>query len=196
MSHATCINNIIHAHHKVQLNIFSFFKTIFIRYFIYISKAILKVPYRLPLPCSPTHSLLLPGPGIPCTGAYNLCKTKGLSFHLLLHIQLEIKALGVLVSSYCFSSYRVADLFSSLGTFSIFSIGGPVFQPMIVSIHFCICQALAQPRKRQLYQVHINKILLAYAIVSAFGGCLWDGSPFGAVSGWSLLLSQLQTLSL
>jgi hypothetical protein len=32
---------------------------------IYISNVILKVPYILPLPCSPTHPLLLPGPGIP-----------------------------------------------------------------------------------------------------------------------------------
>jgi hypothetical protein len=31
---------------------------------------------------------------------------------------------------------------------------------------------------------------------SRFGGCLWDGSLSGAVSGWSFLLSQLQTLSL
>jgi hypothetical protein len=39
-----------------------FLKDIF---FIYISNAISKVPYTLPLPCSPIHPLLLPGPGIP-----------------------------------------------------------------------------------------------------------------------------------
>jgi hypothetical protein len=33
--------------------------------------------------------------------------------HLLLHMQLETRALGVLVSSYCCSTYRVADPFSS-----------------------------------------------------------------------------------
>jgi hypothetical protein len=37
---------------------------------------------------------------------------------------------GVLVSSYCCSTYRVADPFSSLGTFSSFSIGGSVFHPI------------------------------------------------------------------
>ena len=42
-------------------------------------------------------------------------------------MQLEIWAPGVLVSSYCCSAYRVADPFSSLGAFSSFSIGGPVF---------------------------------------------------------------------
>jgi hypothetical protein len=45
-------------------------------------------------------------------------------------MQLETQALGVLVSSYCCSSYRVADPFSSLGTFSSSSIGGPVFHPI------------------------------------------------------------------
>jgi hypothetical protein len=49
--------------------------------------------------------------------------------HLLLHIQLETGALEVLVSSYCCSSYRVADPFSSLGTFSSSFIRGPVFHP-------------------------------------------------------------------
>jgi hypothetical protein len=37
---------------------------------------------------------------------------------------------GALVSSYCWSSYRIADPFSSLGTFSSSFIGGPVFQPI------------------------------------------------------------------
>jgi hypothetical protein len=41
-------------------------------------------------------------------------------------MQLEIRALGIEVSSYCCSTYRVADPFSSLGTFSSFSFGGPV----------------------------------------------------------------------
>ena len=42
-------------------------------------------------------------------------------------MQLEIQALGVLVSSYCCSTYWVADPFRSLGAFSSFSIVGPVF---------------------------------------------------------------------
>jgi hypothetical protein len=36
------------------------------------------------------------------------------------------KSSGVLVSSYCCSTYRVADPFSSLDMFSSSSIGGPV----------------------------------------------------------------------
>jgi hypothetical protein len=50
-------------------------------------------------------------------------------------MQLETQDLGVLISSYCCSTYRVADPFSSLGTFSPSlvigsSIGGPVFHPI------------------------------------------------------------------
>ena len=50
--------------------------------------------------------------------------------HLLLHMQLETQAQGVLVSSYCCSSYRVTDPFSSLGTFSGSSTGDHVFHPI------------------------------------------------------------------
>ena len=50
--------------------------------------------------------------------------------HPLLHMQLETRALGILVSSYCCSSYRVGDPFSSLDTFSSSFIGVPVFHPI------------------------------------------------------------------
>jgi hypothetical protein len=50
--------------------------------------------------------------------------------HLLLHMQLETRGQGVLVSSYCCSSYKVTDPFSSLDTFSSSSIRVPVFPPI------------------------------------------------------------------
>ena len=69
-------------------DLFFFFQTNFLLdiFFIYISNAIpfpsflSKIPYTLSLPPAPqpTHSQL-PGPGIPLTVAYNICKTKGLS---------------------------------------------------------------------------------------------------------------------
>jgi hypothetical protein len=49
--------------------------------------------------------------------------------HPLLHMQLETHLWGVLVSSYRCSSYRVANPFSSLGTFSSSFIRDPVFHP-------------------------------------------------------------------
>jgi hypothetical protein len=87
------------------------------------------------------------------------------------------------------SASWVLSLAPSLGT--LCSV-----QWMTVSVHFCICQALTEPLRRQIYQAPVSKTLLASAIVSGFGGCLWDGSPGGAVCGWSLPQSLLQTLSL
>jgi hypothetical protein len=63
-------------------------------------------------------------------------------------------------------------------------------------IHLCICQALAEPLSKQLYQVPVSKHLLASTIVFGFGNFIWDGLPCGAVSGWPFLQSLLQTFSL
>ena len=68
-------------------------------------------------------------------------------------------------------------------------------QWLAVSIHLCICQALAESLRRQPYQVLISKHFLAYTIVSEFGDCIWDKSPGGAVSGWPFFQSLLLTLS-
>jgi hypothetical protein len=98
-------------------------------FFIYISNAILKVPYILTPPCSwPWHSPLL-GHIIFARPRASPPNDSRLG-HPLLHIQLETQTRGwggVLVSSYCCSTYRVAEPFSSLRTFSSSFIGGPVF---------------------------------------------------------------------
>ena len=44
-----------------------------------------------------------------------------------------------MVSSYCCSTYRVEDPFSSLGNFSSFSIGGSVFHPIADCEHPFLC---------------------------------------------------------
>ncbi|EAA20179.1 hypothetical protein [Plasmodium yoelii yoelii] len=64
-----------------------------------------------------------------------------------------------------------------------------------VSIHLCICQALAEPLRRQLYQAPVRKHFLASAKTSGYGVCIWDSSPGGAVSGWPFLQPLLHTLS-
>jgi hypothetical protein len=56
------------------------------------------------------------------------------------------------------------------------------FHWLAVNIHFCICQPLAEPLSKQLYQAPVTKHLLASSIVSGFGDCIWDGSPRGSVS--------------
>jgi hypothetical protein len=95
----------------------------------------LKIPYTLPLlpnPPTPTfwhwHSPIL-GPRTFARRRASPPIDDRLS-HPLLHMQLETQALGVLLSLYCGSSYRVADPFSSLGTFSSSFIGDPVFHPI------------------------------------------------------------------
>jgi hypothetical protein len=59
-------------------------------------------------------------------------------------------------------------------------------QWLSASICLCICQVLAEPLRRQLYQAPVSMHLLASIIVSGFGDYIWDGSPGGAVSGWPL----------
>jgi hypothetical protein len=97
-----------------------------------------KPPISSLLPCSPTHPLLLPGPAWHSPVLWHMIFARprasplsdGQLGHPLLHMQLETQLWGVLVSSYCCSSYRVADPFSSLGTFSSSSIGATVLHPI------------------------------------------------------------------
>ena len=65
---------------------------------------------------------------------------------------------------------RVFKLFSSLGPFSSFLNGDPMC--MAVRIHLCICQVLAEPVRRELYQAPVSKQLLASTTVSGFGDCI------------------------
>jgi len=46
-------------------------------------------------------------------------------------------------------------------------------QWLAVSIHLCICQALAEALRRQLYQAPFGMHFLASAILSGFGGCMY-----------------------
>jgi hypothetical protein len=50
----------------------------------------------------------------------------------------RVKSSGVLISSYC-STYRVADPFSSLDTFSSSSIGSPMIHPLADCEHPLLC---------------------------------------------------------
>ena len=84
---------------------------------------------------------------------------------------------------------RVLSVASSMGSFVLYLMDDCEHPVLYQS-------GTAEPLSRQLYQSPVSKLLLASAIVSGFGGCLWDGSPGGAVSGWSFLQSLLQTLSL
>jgi hypothetical protein len=69
--------------------------------------------------------------------------------HPLLHMQLKTQLWGLLVSSYCCSSYRVADRFSSLGTFSSCFIRGTVFTSL--RWHFLRFSSNVYPHAQHYY---------------------------------------------
>jgi len=74
-------------------------------------------------------------------------------------------------------------------------LGSPCsVQWLAVSIHICICQALAESLRRQLYQAPTSKHFLASAVVPGFGVCIWGGYLGRAVSEWPFLQSLLYTL--
>jgi hypothetical protein len=112
-------------------------------------------------------------------------------------MQLETWTQGVLVSSYCYSSYRVTDPFSSFGIFSSSFIEGPVFYP----IDDCEYPLLYFPGTSIASQVtaisgsHQQNLAGIYNSV-----CVW-WLIMVWIPGWSSLhgpsfLSQLQTLFL
>jgi hypothetical protein len=110
-------------------------------------------------------------------------------------MQLETGAPGVLVSSHCSSTYKVADPFSSLGAFSSSSIGGPVFHPIADCEHPLLClpgPSIASQETAISGSFQQNLAVKCNGVT--FGGWLWDGSPGMAVARWSILSSQLQTL--
>jgi hypothetical protein len=44
-------------------------------------------------------------------------------------------------------------------------------------IHLWICQALAEPLRREPYWAPVSKHFPASSTASRFGDCIWDGSP-------------------
>ena len=171
---------------------FYYYYYIFIRYFLHLHfKCYPKSPIYLPL-------ALLPNPPTPASWPWHspelghiiLSRPRafppndGQRGHLLLHMQLETWAMGVLISSSCCFSCRIADLFSSLGTFSSSSPESPVIHPIDDCEHpLLYLPGTGLASCETAIPGTLHKILLAYAIVSGFGGWLWDGVPGGGVSG-------------
>jgi hypothetical protein len=122
-----------------------------------------------------THSCL-PALTFPYTGTSSLHGTKG---HPLLHIWLEYSVVGgldprnsgwlillfFLMGLQTTSAPSVLFLTPPLGT--LCSV-----QWLAESICLCICQALAEPLRRQLYQAHASMHFLASTIVSVFSDCI------------------------
>jgi hypothetical protein len=127
------------------LFLFSFF----ISYFLYIhfkcypESSLYPPPALLPYPLTPNSWLWCS----PALGHIKFARPRGLSSQwwptrpssATYAWATQTRALGVLVSSYYCSTYRVADPFSFLGTFSSSSIGGPVFHPIADCEHPLLC---------------------------------------------------------
>jgi hypothetical protein len=107
-------------------------------------------PISYPSPCSPTHQLPLLCPGIPLYWGIEHSQDQGpllslMSYKAILYwLEPWVSPCvlfgwwfshwvlwGVLVSSYCCSSYGAANTFSSLGPFSSSSTRDPVLSPMV-----------------------------------------------------------------
>jgi hypothetical protein len=102
--------------------------------------------------------------------------------HPLLHMQLELWAPPCVLFGWWFSPWELSgywlvhNVVPTMGLQTpsapwVLSLAPPLGTPcsvlwMAVSIHFCICQALAEIPRRQLYQVPVSKHLLGSTIVS------------------------------
>jgi hypothetical protein len=113
-------------------------------FLIYIFNAIPKVPHtHPPIPYPPTPPFW-PWRS-PVLGHIKFASPMGLSLQWwptrpsFDTYAARVKSSGVLVSSECCSTYRVADPFSSLSTFSSSSIGGPVIHPIADCEHPLLC---------------------------------------------------------
>ena len=121
--------------------------------------------------------------------------------HPLLHIMLEPWVPLCVLLGWWFRPWELwlVDIVLPMGLQtpfapSLLSLSPPLgtlwsVQWLASSIHLCICQALEEALRRELYQAPVSVHFLALTIGPEFVDCLWDASPGGAVSGWHLLKS-------
>jgi hypothetical protein len=114
--------------------------------------------------------------------------------HPLLHMQLESWIPLCVLFGWWFSPWKIWGYWmvcivvplmrlqtpQLLGSFLELLHWGPCAQSNgWLNIHLCICQVLAKPLRRQLYQAPVSKHLL----VSGYGNCIWNKSLHGTVTG-------------
>jgi hypothetical protein len=126
--------------------------------------------------------------------------------HPLLHMRLEPWVPPCVLFGWWFSHWelwgiRTVDIVApcmGLQTPSAPSVPSPTppsgtpcsVQRLTLSIYLCICQALVESLRRQLYQTHDTKHFTVSTISIWFGDCIRDGSPGGqSVDGLSFSLS-------
>jgi len=115
--------------------------------------------------------------------------------HPLLHMQLELWVCPCVLFGWWFSLWKlwsVGIVLMGLQAPSVpsnLSLTPPMGTPFSVqwfatSIRLCICPALAETLKRQLYQAPVSMHFLASSVLSRFGGCvyIWTGSPYTVIN--------------
>jgi len=128
--------------------------------------------------------------------------------HPLLHMQLEPWVAPCVLFGWWFSPWELQGVWfidivvlpmglKTPSVTSVFSLTPPLGTPfsvqwLAVSICLCICQALAEPLRRQLYQAPVSMHFLASPIVTACDphyGNLWMVIPFSLCSTLCLHIS-------
>jgi hypothetical protein len=106
----------------------------------------------------------------------------------------SLGAMGLLVGSYCYSSYGAANPLSSFSPSPNSSIGIPLLNPMVDCEHpHLFWSGTDRAFQGTSIPGSCQEALLGISIVSGFGGCIWDGSLGGAVSLGSLSFSLYAT---
>jgi hypothetical protein len=149
-----------------------------------------------------THPLLPPLPGIPLhwgihwaiTGPRASPPTDSWQGHPLLHMQLEpcVIICWWLNPWEFWGVWLVYIVLPTPSAPSVLSLTPLLGTPRsaqwsATDLHLCICQALPEPLRRQLYQAPLSKHFLASTVVSGFGNCISDESLGGTVYGWPFL---------
>ena len=106
---------------------------------------------------------------------------------------LDPKSSSCLILLFFLWGCKPMGFFRSFRPFSNSSIGNPVLSPKVGCEHPLL---YLSDSGRDSQETLVSMHFLASTIMSAFGDCMWDGSPGVAVSGWPFIQSLLHTLSL
>jgi len=167
------------------------------------------LPYTTTHPFLPSHPDILLHWGIQPwqDQGFLLSLVPKKAIHPLLHMQLEPWVCPCVLFGWWFSPWElwligIAVVLMEIqvpSAPSILSLIPPMGTPFssqwfAATICLCICHALAESLRRQLYQTPVTMHFLASSILSRFCGYIyyiWAGSPGGAGSEWPFLQSLL-----
>jgi hypothetical protein len=135
--------------YNIIFSLFFSFWNLYSRYYFFFFLFLIKYFFHLHFQCYPKSPPPTPTSWpwhSPVLKQIKFARLMGLSFHWwptrpssVTYAARDTSSGGVLGSSYCCSTYRVADPFNSLSTFSSSSIRGPVIHPIADCEHPLLC---------------------------------------------------------